>query len=259
MVSDMLQCGTTKAWKHRNVAMGGQPIPRMLRSKVSEACKRLTISYGISELSLICYLVVPKDGDYQDYAVGLPAPNVEVKVVDEEGKLVKRGERGEICVRSPLMIREYYGDAEKTANTITKTGWFRTDDSGIMTQSGVLIVEGRRSDSLVKTAAEFQSVASMEGQLKQHPGIADAVVVTFKNEKGFQQVCCAVICKVGVELTSDQLQDYLLDPQHQTSDLWRKIQVAKNFIFFDSFPRTFSGKTSRKDVLDICRKRLSDL
>ena len=259
MVADILLRGDPDDWKQRSIVIAGQPVPRALSIKASDACKRLTIAYGISETSLISYLVVDKDTEYQDYEVGFPAPGVEVKVVDNEGKLCKRGERGEVCVRSPLMFREYYGDVEKTANAITKSRWFKTDDSGIMKQNGSLIVEGRQSDSLIKTITEFQSVASMEGQLKQHPGVADAVVVTFKNEQGFQQVCCAVIRKVGVELTIRELQDYLMDPQNQTSDLWRKINVSKNFLFFESFPRTYNGKTSRKDVLSACRNRLHEL
>ena len=149
-------------------------------------------------------------------------------------------------------------DAEKSAAVQTSSGWFKSDDSAIITEDGVLILEGRLSDSVIKTAnGRWESVAVWEGQLKQHARVADAAVTVVTDDLGYRQVCCAVLPKEGVKVTEEELKEHLLNSDQQIANLWNRIHLPKNFIFFESFPKTHSGKLSRKELASICKTLLS--
>ena len=103
----------TTAWRFRNVQVTGSPIPQQLSKRASEICERFTVRYGTSEMSTVTICVFDENGEFHDYEVGTPSPGAEVKVVDDAGQLAKRGERGELYIRSPVRFLGYLGDREK--------------------------------------------------------------------------------------------------------------------------------------------------
>ena len=232
----------------------------MITKTGSRRCQRFAIGYGASEVSFATCGVIDANTEYMDYYAGMPLPGVELKVVNSEGKLLKKGERGELYIRSPLRFPGYLNEPEKTAESMTSSGWYKSGDSAIMTRDGHLIVDGRVSDSVVKSedGLGFISVALMEERLSQHPGVHDALVVVVRDEDRFQRVCYAIVPEQGANVTQDQLIQYLLDPNNRTTDLYCKIMLPKYFIFFDSFPRAFSGKVDRKKLAEICIKRVTN-
>ena len=247
----------SKEWKFQNVAVGGTPIPRMLTKIGSDSCERFVVVYGSSELAFGSCAKIGDVRDHVDYEAGYPFPGVEVKVVNSDGTLLKRGERGELYIRSPVRFPGYMNDIEQTTSAHTATGWYKSGDSAIMKQDGCLIIEGRMSDSIIKTQEGFLSVALMEGQLKQHPSVQDAIVVVLSDEEHFKRICCAIVLKPDLYVTDEQLKEYLLDTDNKTGDIYRKILLPKHFVFFDSFPKTHSGKINRKEVATTCVKKIS--
>ena len=247
-------------WRFQNVVVGGAPVPRMLTKTGSGKCQRFAIGYGASEVSFATCGVIDNNKEYMDYDAGMPLPGVELKVVNSEGKLLKKGERGELYIRSPVRFPGYMNEPEKTAEAMTSSGWYKSGDSAIMTRDGHLIVDGRVSDSVVKTedGLGFISVALMEERLCQHPDVHDALVVVVTDEDRFQRVCYAIVPEQGANITQDQLIQYFLDPNNRTNDLYCMIMLPKHFVFLDSFPRSYSGKVDRKKLAEICIKRVTN-
>ena len=245
-------------WHVGNIVVSGQPVPKILMQKAKERCDKVIVCYGCTEMGALTYGVEDGKRTLRDYECGRPLPGCEIKVVDTDGNLLKRGERGEIYSRPSIYFSGYMNDIEKSAAVRTPSGWFKSDDIGIVTEDGALIVEGRLSDSVIKTASgRLQSVAVWEGRLKQHVGVADAAVVVVADDKGYSCVCCAILPKEGVRVTEAELKEHLLNPDEIMAQLWNQIQLPKNFLFFDSFPKTYSGKVNRREVANCCKKRLS--
>ena len=221
----------------------------------SERCERWVVMYGSSELAFVSWHVINDEREHVDYEAGYPLPGTEVKVVDSNGALLRRGERGELYIRSPVRFPGYMTEPEQTKKEETATGWFKSGDSAIMTQDGCLIIEGRMSDSIVKTQEGLLSVALLECKLKQHSSVQDAVVLVLKDKDHFNRVCCAIVPKPGTRVNENQLKELLLDHGSQIIDIYRTIQLPKYFLFFNSFPTTHSGKIDRKALANTCMKK----
>ncbi|KAK3102104.1 hypothetical protein FSP39_008780 [Pinctada imbricata] len=246
-------------WNLENVVAGGQPIPFSLVKSASSFCQNFVVVYGASEVFMLSFLVCAKNADYPDYIVGTPLPGVEIKVVDTDGNVLKRGERGEAYSRSSIPFNGYFGDSEKTSQVLTTGGWYKTDDSAIITIDGRLIIDGRMSDSLVKsTGTGFLSVAFAEGHLKQHPLVRDAAVLSLYDYNHFPCVCCAVILKDGAAVLENQMEEYLLDSKEHITSLYKQINVPKKFIFFEKFPKTYNGKVNRKELAYQCKGKFEN-
>ena len=246
------------ALRSRTFVACGKPIPRQFAETMSKQCDKFVVRYGLSELSAIAFSVFDEGKEFQDYQVGCPVPGVEVKIVNSDGHIVKKGERGELYIRSPKQFMGYLNDEEKTSAARTESGWFKSDDSAVITPAGNLIVEGRLSDSIVMTSDGFQSVALLEARLKQHVGVKDAAVLTCVDAQDFKRVCYAAVPKKGSNITEDALKDFLLDSERRVVKFWQTIQHPASFILFEAFSKTYCGKVSRKTLVDMCKARVSE-
>ena len=244
-------------WRFPNLFLGGVPIPRELTKAASAKCDRLVVVYGSTEMAVVSCEVIKTDRNYLDYDVGRPVHDVEIKVADSDGTLLKRGTRGEVHIRTFQRFPGYMNDEENTKAVLTAGGWYKSGDSGFMTSEGHLIVDGRLSDSVIETSEGYLSVAIWEARLKEHTAVKDALVATFVDEHRFSRVCYAIVPVPGVNVTEAEIIGFLLDADNRSADLWDKILLPKNVVFFDSFPKTYNGKVSRKQVVEICKTKVA--
>lgn len=111
------------------------------------------------------------------YGVGEPNPNVEIKLVDPETHAEKQaGERGEIWVRGPNIMKGYWKNEKATKETLLPDGWLRTGDIGQIDNNGCVFIVDRIKE-LIKVKGAQVAPAELEAQLLEHPNIADAAVV----------------------------------------------------------------------------------
>ncbi|KAK3742431.1 hypothetical protein QZH41_002195 [Actinostola sp. cb2023] len=134
-----------------------------------------------------------------DYGKMYILPDIEVKIVDDEGLVVPLGTKGEICVRGPKMFLEYLEDPEGTSKAKKPTGWVHTSDYGIMYDRARIKVLGRRTD-LIDT--KFQAVFPVEVEeiLLEHPDIQDVVAVGVPSKDEKEDICACVIQVPGSNL-----------------------------------------------------------
>ncbi|KMS72373.1 long-chain fatty acid--CoA ligase [Streptomyces viridochromogenes] len=229
----------------RKVVYGGSPISDALLRQCLERvdCDFLQI-YGSSETGNFAVCLPPADhvlGSPRLKAAGRPYPGIEVRIVDRRGEVLAPGETGEVCVRTPARMLDYWGLSEATARTVVD-GWIRMGDAGYLDEDGYLYICDRVNDMII-VAGENVYPTEIENALTQHPAVADAAVVGVAHDRWGESVHARVVAVPGRQVTARELMVFL---KGRIADF--KIPTAYDFA--DSLPRNPSGKTLRRAVRD---------
>ena len=195
--------------------------------------------YGMTETGELTELP-PKDAMRKDMCVGIPAFHVRIRLVDDEGKDVPRGEIGEVVAQGPCIIREYYKEPEKTKETI-RDGWFHTGDLGRFDEEGYLYLVDRKKD-MVLTGGENVYSAEVENVIFKHPKVLEASIIGLPDEKWGEVVTAVVVLKPEEKMTEEEL-----------IDLCRKdlagYKCPKVVKFLDTpLPRNTFGKVLKREL-----------
>lgn len=148
---------------------GGAPLGRDLAEWYADVGLRICEGYGLTETSPVIAVNTP--GAHRIGSVGKPLGNVEVRIADD----------GEILVRGPSVFKSYWNKPEETRNAFVD-GWFKTGDIGRLDEAGFLYVTDRKKDLLKTSGGKFIAPQPIEGSLKHHPWITEAVVVGDKRK-----------------------------------------------------------------------------
>jgi benzoate-CoA ligase family protein len=169
---------------------------------------------------------------------GRPVPGYDLKLVDDDGDVVEGAGTGDLYVRGESMLREYWNQPEKTANSI-RDGWFYSRDRYRRDPEGRYWYEGR-ADDMFKVSGLWVSPADVEGTLIEHPAVLEAAVVGMRVE-GFTKAKAYVTTRDPGEATpnlADELRDFCATKLH-------RYQVPQLIEFVDSLPKTATGKIER--------------
>jgi acyl-CoA synthetase (AMP-forming)/AMP-acid ligase II len=134
----------------------------------------------------------------------MPAPNVEVRVVDDEGGEVAIGVPGEIIVRGDQVMAGYWRDQPATAAAMTE-GWFHTGDVGVVDAEGVLSVVDRKKDVIVTGGENVSSREVEEEILRSCPEVCDVAVVAVPDPHWGENVCAVIVLRDGASLAPEVL------------------------------------------------------
>lgn len=181
---------------HR-VRMCVTPATRALLEQFEARFGILVVStYGLTE-GMLNVMNPPDPASRRIAATGKPiAPAVQqVRIVDDEDGEVPSGTRGEIVLRSPAVMKEYYKDAEATARAL-RGGWLHTGDLGYLDEDGFLYFVGRKKE-MIRRAGENIAPAEVEDVLLSHPKVADAVAVGVPDPIREEEVKACVILRAG--------------------------------------------------------------
>ena len=140
----------------RTGIIAGAPCPEELMKRIigEMHMENVLIGYGQTELSPINHMTLPEDSlENRTQTVGRPIPHIEVKIVNSEDRVVPIGEQGEICTRGYSVMKGYWGDEEKTADTIID-GWLHSGDLGTMNEHGYVRITGRIKDMIIRGGSE---------------------------------------------------------------------------------------------------------
>lgn len=195
--------------------------------------------YGQTEMAPMATVLKPQDQLRKLGSAGVPAINVETRVVDDEDNDVPRGEIGEIVHRSPQAMLGYYADEAKTAEAF-RNGWFHSGDLGRMDADGYLYVVDRKKD-MIKTGGENVSCREIEEVLFAHPKVAEAAVFGLPDERWIEAVTAAVVSRPGVPLTPEELDAHC---REQLAGYKR----PKRIILVEALPKNASGKILKREL-----------
>jgi len=165
-------------------------------------------------------------------SVGHPwAPEQELRIVDDEGRDVSVGEVGEIILRGPNVMKEYYKNPEATAQTL-RNSWLHTGDMGRCDEEGYLYFTDRKKDMIVRGGYNVYSV-EVESALYEHPAVAQCAVLAKPHPKLGEDVLAFVALKSGEKITADDLfefttpTEYTLYPPRTIMSFFRSVMCLK--------------------------------
>ncbi|MDQ3468794.1 MAG: acyl-CoA synthetase, partial [Actinomycetota bacterium] len=157
--------------------------------------------YGMTELGMVLSNTLARRVPGH---VGAPLPGVEVRVVDDAGRVVDDGQPGELRVRGPNVFAQYWRRPEATAEAFVD-GWFRTGDVAVLEPGGYRLL-GRSSVDIIKTGGEKVSALEIEEILRTHDAVADCAVVGVADAEWGERVCAAVILLPDAAETAGSLR-----------------------------------------------------
>ncbi|MFW6070313.1 MAG: o-succinylbenzoate--CoA ligase, partial [bacterium] len=233
---------TRRSWPAslRLVLVGGAATSPQLAAASAEAGVPLATTYGLTEAASQVATMLPVDVQRKPGSVGRPLMFTDVKVVDEAGAALPPGERGEVLVSGPTVMRGYYEDEAATAQAL-RGAWLHTGDVGYVDEDGDLWIVQRRSDMIV-SGGENVYPAEVEQALRQHPAVAAACVVGLPHPEWGQQVAAMVAARPGQALSEAALEAFL-------RERLAGYKVPRRWRFVAQLPQTASGKIARRDVL----------
>src|SRR6202000_2052661 len=169
----------------RTGMMAGAPCPIEVMKRVNNEMnmREVTIGYGMTETSPCSFQSAVDDPlDRRVSTVGRIHPHVEVKIVDLEGRIVPRGQSGELCTRGYSVMLGYWDEPEKTADVLDAAGWGHTGEIGVMDDDGFVAITGRIKDMVIRGGENIYP-REIEEFLYSHPDIVDAQVIGVPDQK----------------------------------------------------------------------------
>ena len=224
----------------RTGIMAGAPCPTEVMKRVNSEMNmaEVTIAYGMTETSPVSFQSSTDDPlERRVSTVGRIHPHVEVKVVDLEGRVVRCGERGELCTRGYSVMLGYWDEPEKTADVLDANGWMHTGDIAIIDAEGYCNIVGRIKDMVIR-GGENLYPREIEEFLYRHPKIQDVQIFGVADDRYGEELCAWIRTRPGETLTADDVRAFCHG------------QIAHNKIpryveFVDEFPMTVTGKIQK--------------
>lgn len=224
------------------------PLPPETRRRFEERTGgRLLEAYSLTE-AMMATVVCPPQAAYREGSVGVPLPDVEVRIVDDETgeKILGPGEVGEVVMRAPQLMSGFWGRPEETSRMI-RGGWLHTGDLGRMDEDGFLFVVDRKKD--VIKASGFQVwPREVEDVLSAHPAVAEAAVAGVPDDRLGEAVRAWVVLRDGAIATAEELRE------HCRARL-SAYKVPRVVELRSCLPRTLVGKVLRRALVAEHRAR----
>jgi fatty-acyl-CoA synthase len=235
----------------RTGIMAGAPCPIEVMRRVNETMnmREVTIAYGMTETSPVSFQSSTDDPlERRVSTVGRIHPHVEVKVIDLEGRVVPRGERGELCTRGYSVMLGYWDEVEKTADVLDQNGWMHTGDIAVIDDEGYCNIVGRIKDMVIR-GGENLYPREIEEYLYRHPKIQDVQIFGVADDRYGEELCAWIRMRPGEALTADEVRAFCQG------------QIAHNKIpryveFVDDFPMTVTGKIQKFLMRQTVEERL---
>ncbi|MBQ1399833.1 MAG: acyl--CoA ligase [Lachnospiraceae bacterium] len=223
-----------KQWRLMHI--GAQPVPPSLIKHWLEYFPnhKYDTNYGLSESTGPGCVHLGMENIHKVGAIGIPGYDWECRIVDEDGKIVRRGEVGELCVKGPGVMRCYYHDPEATAAAL-KDGWLFTGDMAMQDEDGFYFLVDRKKDVIVSGGENIYPV-QIEDFLSANRKIHDVAVIGIPDQRLGEATAAIVQVKEGETLTEDDLERFCMDlPRYKR---------PKKFIF-DNVIRNATGKLDK--------------
>ena len=236
----------------RTGVMAGAVCPPEVMKRVENQMnmKEVTICYGMTETSPVSTQTkIGTPFEKQIHSVGTIHDHLEIKIINpENGKIVNRGENGELCTRGYSVMLKYWDNPEATHQVLDSARWMHTGDLAMMDEEGYIHISGRIKDLIIR-GGENISPKEIEDFLYQYPNVLDAQVIGVPSEKFGEEVMAWIKVREGFSLTEEELVNFC---KGQIAHY----KVPKYWKFVQEFPMTISGKVRKVEMCEIAIKEL---
>ena len=235
----------------RVITYGAAPMPLEVIKKaiVEFPDTRFINAFGQTETASTITMLPPdaheiREGD-PDYdqkmkrlgSIGKPLPDVEVRIVDEDGHDVALGENGEIVARGERLMKGYWNREEATRETL-RGGWLYTGDLGYWDDEGFIFLSGRAKDFL-KRGGEMIAPEEVEQIIMSHPAVDEAAIIGVPDIEWGERVRAIVVRKPGMELTMEEVVEHCRPRM-------AGFKRPEDVIFIEELPRNPMGKVLKR-------------
>ncbi|MFH1806697.1 MAG: long-chain fatty acid--CoA ligase [Pseudomonadota bacterium] len=230
---------------------GGAPLPVEVKHRFEDITgAKVVEGYGLTEASPVCtcnpFLGVNREGSI---GVPLPGTQIEIRSLDRLSHTVADGEKGEVCIRGPQVMTEYWQNPDATKATFID-GWLRTGDVGFRDKDGYIFLVDRLKDMILCSGYNVYPRA-IEEALYLHPDIAEVTVIGVPDPYRGQAPKAFVRLKDGItDVTPNDLRDFL-------EDKISRIEMPRDIELRDELPKTMVGKLSKKELIEEERQKMA--
>ena len=226
----------------------------MSAARLEEALRRIgpvmAQLFGQTEAPMMISTLPPRDHFRADGSIaterlasaGRPAPLVTVAMMGEDGSLLLRGERGEIVVRSSLVMAGYYRDPGATA-AASAHGWHHTGDIGYLDDTGYLYIVDRAKDMVITGGFNVYS-AEVEQALMAHDAVRDCAVIGLPDDKWGERVCAVVQLQQGAAVDGEELMAFV-------KKRLGSVKAPKQVEIWPDLPRSTVGKVLKTEIRSV--------
>jgi long-chain acyl-CoA synthetase len=227
-------------FSHLKVTLGGgMAVQRAVAERWKQVTgNTLSQAWGLTETSPAA-CINPPDVEFNG-SIGLPISSTEITIRDDAGNALAIGERGEICVRGPQVMRGYWQREDETAKVMLGD-WLRTGDIGYINEQGFVYIEDRKKDMILVSGFNVYP-NEVEDVIARHPGVLEVAAVAQADERAGEVVAVFIVRK-DPSLTETQLIEYC---KTQLTGY----KVPKKVYFRDELPKTNVGKILRRELRD---------
>ncbi|MEQ8798431.1 MAG: AMP-binding protein [Salinisphaeraceae bacterium] len=232
--------GTFDLSSLRTGIMAGSPCPEAVMKRVIDEMhmSEVTIAYGMTETSPVSFQTGADDSLANRVGtVGRIQPHLEVKIVDEAGRVVPRGEPGELCTRGYSVMLGYWDDDEKTREAIDDARWMHTGDLATLDEHGYCRIVGRLKDMVIRGGENIYP-REIEEFLYRHPDIEDVQVIGVPDEKYGEELCAWIRLRTGATTDEQAIRDFC-------EGEIAHYKIPRLIRFVDEFPMTITGKVQK--------------
>lgn len=221
---------------------GAAPLPvQVLKDFETKFKIPLIEGYGLSEASPVV-TKNPLRGDHKPGSIGLPVPNVEVSIQDDEARMLGTNEVGEICVRGGNVMMGYWNKPEETAKAI-RNGWLLTGDIGYRDADGYYFITDRKKDMLLVNGINVYP-REIEEVIYQFPGVKEAAVVGVPDARKGEHPLAFVVATEGATVEEKALLQFL---KGKLADY----KLPRRVISLPALPRNATGKILKSSLRDL--------
>lgn len=224
-------------FSHLKFALGGGMA---LQKSVADRWQQVTgttlcEAYGLTETSPAA-TINPLDLQAFNGSIGLPIPSTTVKVIDDQGEVLPLGEKGELCIKGPQVMKGYWQRPAET-HQVLEDGWFKTGDIAQLDEKGFVYLVDRKKD-MVDVSGFNVYPNEVEDVIAQHPQVLEVAVVGVASEKTGEALKAFIVPKSS-HVNSDEIKRFC--KQYLTN-----YKVPKFYVFRQELPKTNVGKILRK-------------
>ncbi len=235
----------------RTGIMAGSPCPVEIMKRVQSEMHmpEVTICYGMTETSPVSTQTAVDDPiDKRTATVGRVHPHLEVKIVDEDGKIVPIGTPGELCTRGYSVMLGYWNDPENTAKAIDAARYMHTGDIATMDEDGYLNIAGRIKDMVIRGGENIYP-REIEEYLYAHPAIKDVSVIGLPDERYGEELCAWIVLHPEAELDEEAVRAFCRGKIAH-------YKIPRYVRFVAEFPMTVSGKVQKYKMREVSTAEL---
>ncbi|EKB47454.1 AMP-binding protein [Cecembia lonarensis] len=206
----------------------------------------LAEGYGLTETSPVA-VCNPIDGTERIGTIGIPLPNTDVKIIDDNGNDLPVGERGELCIKGPQVMRGYWQKPEETEKVMDRD-WFKTGDIAVIDEDGFVKIVDRKKEMILVSGFNVYP-NEVENAIAMHPKVLETGVIGMPDDKSTEKVVAYVVPK-DKSVTAEELI------AHCRNEL-TNYKVPREVHFADELPKTNVGKILRRKIKEMHEKTVA--